>query len=96
MSKPNTTKESTMNTEWEERIAERESIMAIDGFPVGSRVRVLIDASTRIPEHCRFHAGDVGTVKLNLMHGPEKISVIFDRIGGSPHAISLTNLRVVS
>lgn len=73
---------------------ERETIMAEQGFGVGDRVTVLIDCAPGIPEHVRFHAGDIGEVVANHAHGPEVISVRFPASGTRMlHAIAPQHLR---
>jgi len=80
---------------WEQMCAERRARMEADGFPVGARVRALVPAHPAIPESCRFETGDVGTVILNMAHGPEKVSVVFDGPSRIPHGLDRASLRLV-
>lgn len=69
-----------------EKIAERESVMSLAGFPRGSRVRMRMDGHPGLPAHVRPLAGDEGEVVLNLAVPADRVCVRF--AGKMHHALA--------
>lgn len=78
----------------EQNIAQREALMAAAGFPVGTRVRALVSASDRLPQHVRFERSDEGTVVLNLAMPAELVPVRFGKTR-MLHALAPENVEAI-
>jgi hypothetical protein len=78
----------------DEKRAAREATLAAAGFPVGSRVRMLVDGNAGVPLHVRPLQGEEGTVVMNLSMPADRIPVRFQ--GKMLHALTSDVIEVIA